>query len=174
MKNTINLFVKYIVFTLLFNVISFVLFFSLFFGFHFDSNISWLVFACAQFLLTILVFQQCFNIYGKVYENKHIFISLSAYFILMTVLSFIMIPLRNDGWYSLIFTNTFHVFCFNSLFDINKGYVIAYVTENIIKTICLYLSSRNLKMNKILTIVLSIVTTMLFFVFLGICFVAHI
>ncbi len=174
MKNTLNLFIKYIVFTLLFNLISFALFFSLFFLFHFDSNVSWLVFACAQFLLTILVFQQCFNIYGKVYENNHILIALSAYFVLMTALSFIMIPLRNDGWYSLIFTNTFHVFCFNSLFDINKCYVVAYVTENVIKAICLYLASKNMKMNKMMTIVLLIVTAILFFVFLGICFVADI
>lgn len=169
MKKTFTLTLRFILFTVIFNIISFSVYFFTQFTFHMDSGEIWLPIALAQVVFTVLVFRVFFNILDdKIYEKQILIQALAIYCIFFSVLSVIMVLLRNDGWYSYIFTNTFYLFnlSVNEL-DETPYYIIIYFLENILKCVCLYLSSRNIKMKKIskiicITVIILLVTIFMF------------
>lgn len=125
--------------TLVFNVISFMLYFIPAFLSHNFTGIIWIVLGIIQIIFTVVYFSKI-PLFKVSYEKKGLKSDLLIYFIILSVLSIVIAIYRfkTDSWFTYIFFNTFYPFALNSLLDNIKVYVFLYISENAIKTFCLY------------------------------------
>ena len=130
----------FLLYTLAFNVVSFVLYFVPAFFTHTFEGVAWLPYGILQLVFTVFFFR---NIpLPKLSYDKGTKLDLILYFIIISIVSVAVIfykyKIGND-WFTFTYFNTFyHLIGSASWFDNMGIYIFMWITENVIKTYCLY------------------------------------
>ena len=130
----------FLLYTLVFNVVSFILYFIPAFCTHTFEGVAWLPYGILQVIFTVLFFK---NVpLPKSSSDKGTKLDLILYFIIISIVSVAVIFYRykiGNDWFTFTYFNTFfHLIGSTSLFDNMGMYIFMWITENIIKTYCLY------------------------------------
>lgn len=158
MKNHIKQTGSLLLYTVVFNAVSFVFYFVPAFFSHNFNGIIWIIFGIIQILFTVVYFSKI--PLSKVSYEKGLKADLLIYFVILSALSIAVVFYRfkTDSWFTYIFFNTFYPFALTSLLDNIKFYIFLYISENAIKTYCLY---RNVMKKSISATVLKALTILI-------------
>lgn len=130
----------FLLYTLVFNVVSFILYFLPAFFTHTFEGVAWLPYGILQIIFTVFYFK---NVpLPKSSSDKGAKLDLLLYFVIISIISVAIIfykyKIGND-WFTFTYFNTFyHLIGSTSWFDTMGMYIFMWITENIIKTYCLY------------------------------------
>ena len=130
----------FLLYTFVFNVVSFILYFIPAFFTHTFEGVAWLPYGILQIIFNVFYFK---NLpFPKSTSEKGTKLDLILYFIIISIVSIAIIfykyKIGND-WFTFTYFNTFyHLIGSTSWFDNMGMYIFIWITENIIKTYCLY------------------------------------
>lgn len=130
----------FLLYTLAFNVVSFILYFLPAFFTHTFEGVAWLPYGILQVAFTVFFFKNM--PLPKSVSDKGTKLDLILYFIIISIVSVAIIFYKykvGNDWFTFTYFNTFyHLIGSASWFDTMGMYIFMWITENVIKTYCLY------------------------------------
>lgn len=164
----------FLLYTLVFNIVSFILYFIPAFFTHTFEGVAWLPYGILQLVFTVFYFK---NVpLPKSASDKGTKLDLILYFILISTVSVAVIFYKykvGNDWFTFTYFNTFyHLIGSASWFDNIGMYIFMWITENIIKTYCLYKNASGKSKASAKTVSrVSVALIVLYFVYAAILFI---